>query len=87
MLKFPAQNRVGAHMTLRSYLRFAIIFVFALSFAALQPVYTEAGNVRIIRLSLVQGDVRILHDSKGDPLANDKAPWERSRVESPHSPA
>lgn len=83
MLKFPAQNRVGAHMTLRSYLRFAIIFVFALSFAALQPVYTEAGNVRIIRLSLVQGDVRILHDSKGDPLANDKAPWERAELNLP----
>ncbi len=70
-------------MTLRSYLRFAIIFVFALSFAALQPVYTEAGNVRIIRLSLVQGDVRILHDSKGDPLANAKALWERAELNLP----
>ncbi len=70
-------------MTLRSYLRFAIIFVFALSFAALQPVYTEAGSARIIRLSLVQGDVRILHDSKGDPLANDKATWERAELNLP----
>jgi hypothetical protein len=70
-------------MTLRAYLRFAIIFVFALSLAALQPVYTMAGNVRIIRLSLVQGDVRILHDSKGDPLANDSAPWERAELNLP----
>ncbi len=70
-------------MGFRTYLRFAIIFVFALSLAALHPVYTEAGNVRIIRLSLVQGDVRILHDSKGDPLANDKAPWERAELNLP----
>jgi FecR protein len=70
-------------MTFRTYLRFAIIFVFALSLAALQPVYTEAGNVRIIRLSLVQGDVRILHDSKGDPLANNRAPWERAELNLP----
>ena len=30
-----------------------------------------------------QGDVRILHDSKGDPLANDKAPWERAELNLP----
>ncbi len=70
-------------MTFRSYLRFVIIFVFALSLAALQPVYTAASNARIIRLSLVQGDVRILHDSKGDPLANDKAPWSRAELNLP----
>ncbi len=70
-------------MTFRSYLRFAIIFVFALSLAAFQPVYTQAGSARIIRLSLVQGDVRILHDSKGDPLANDKAVWSRAELNLP----
>jgi FecR protein len=70
-------------MTFRSYLRFAIIFVFAWSFAALQPVHTAASNARIIRLSLVQGDVRILHDSKGDPLANDKAAWSRAELNLP----
>jgi len=70
-------------MTFRSYLRFAIIFVLAWSFAALQPAYTTASNARIIRLSLVQGDVRILHDSKGDPLANDKAAWSRAELNLP----
>ena len=70
-------------MTFRSYFRFAIIFVFAWSLAALQPVYTAASNARIIRLSLVQGDVRILHDSKGDPLANDKAAWSRAELNLP----
>ena len=74
-------------MTFRTYLRFAIIFVFAWSFAALQPVYTAASNARIIRLSLVQGDVRILHDSKGDPLANDKAAWRRAELNLPDSRA
>jgi hypothetical protein len=70
-------------MTFRSYLRFAIIFVFAWSLAVLQPTKTWASNARIIRLSLVQGDVRILHDSKGDPLANDKASWTRAELNLP----
>jgi hypothetical protein len=70
-------------MTFRSYLRFAIIFVFAWSLAVLQPTKTWASNARIIRLSLVQGDVRILHDSKGDPLANDKTSWTRAELNLP----
>jgi len=50
---------------------------------ALHPTHTAASHARIIRLSLVHGDVRILHDSKGDPLANDKAPWERAELNLP----
>lgn len=49
----------------------------------LQPIRTTASNARIIRLSIVQGDVRILHDSKGDPLANDKANWSRAELNLP----
>jgi hypothetical protein len=61
----------------------AIFLLVAVIFAGLQPTYTAASHARIIRLSLVQGDVRVLHDSKGDPLANDKANWDRAELNLP----
>jgi len=70
-------------MTLRTFSRIASISIVAVLCLGLHPVYTAASHARIIRLSLVQGDVRILHDSKGDPLANDKAPWERAELNLP----
>ncbi|HEY2353148.1 MAG TPA: DUF6600 domain-containing protein [Candidatus Acidoferrum sp.] len=70
-------------MTFRTCIRITFLFVFAVSCFALRPGYTAASNARIIRLSLVQGDVRILHDSKGDPLANDKANWDRAELNLP----
>jgi len=70
-------------MTLRTFSRIASILTVAVLFVGLHPVYTAASHARIIRLSLVQGDVRILHDSKGDPLAADKAIWERAELNLP----
>jgi hypothetical protein len=70
-------------MALRTFSRIASISIVAVLCLGLRPVYTAASHARIIRLSLVQGDVRILHDSKGDPLANDKAPWERAELNLP----
>jgi hypothetical protein len=70
-------------MSLRTFFRVPSIVIVAVFCVGLHPVYTAASHARIIRLSLVQGDVRILHDSKGDPLANDKAPWERAVLNLP----
>jgi hypothetical protein len=70
-------------MALRIFSRVASILIVAVLCLGLNPIYTAASHARIIRLSLVQGDVRILHDSKGDPLANDKAPWERAELNLP----
>src|ERR1700730_7918145 len=70
-------------MTLRIFSRAASILILAVLCFGLHPTYTVATNARIIRLSLVQGDVRILHDSKGDPLASDKANWERAELNLP----
>src|SRR6202166_4010311 len=70
-------------MTLRTFFRITSILIVAVFCVGLHPVYTAASHARISRLSLVQGDVRILHDSKGDPLANDKAPWERAELNLP----
>ena len=70
-------------MTLRTFSRLASVLTVAVFCMGLHPTYTAASHARIIRLSLVQGDVRILHDSKGDPLANEKAPWERAELNLP----
>jgi hypothetical protein len=70
-------------MSLRAFFRVASMLIAAGLCLGLHPIYTAASHARIIRLSLVQGDVRILHDSKGDPLANDKAPWERAELNLP----
>jgi hypothetical protein len=70
-------------MTFRNFLGFIFTFAFAVCFLGLQPARAAASNARIIRLSLVQGDVRVLRDSKGDPLANDKANWERAELNLP----
>jgi hypothetical protein len=70
-------------MSSRSFLHFSLISIFALGVFASYPSYTAASHARIIRLSLVQGDVRILHDSKGDPLGNDKATWDRAELNLP----
>jgi hypothetical protein len=61
----------------------SLLVLVAVFLAALHPAYTAASHARIIRLSLVQGDVRILHDSKGDPLAADKANWDRAELNQP----
>src|ERR1700682_1585280 len=70
-------------MTFRNFLRFIFTFVLAVCFLALRRLSTVASNPRIIRLSLGQGDARVLRDSKGDPLANDKANWERAELNLP----
>lgn len=70
-------------MGLRTFFRFSPILITVVYCLALNPVYTSASHARIIRLSLVQGDVRILHDSKGDPLASDQALWQRAELNLP----
>jgi hypothetical protein len=46
-----------------------------LSIAA-HPAAADSSHARIVRLSLVQGDVRFARDFHGDPLADQKAAWE-----------
>ena len=43
----------------------------------------DSGHARIVRLSLVQGDVRFARDSKGDPLNESKANWEAAALNLP----
>src|SRR5215467_2499775 len=48
------------------------------------PAYADVSHARIVRLSLVQGDVRFVRDVKGDPL-NDSLQlnWETAALNLP----
>ncbi len=52
-------------------------------FAGAQPAAADSSHARIIRLSLVQGDVRFTRDSHGDPLADSKTAWEAAVLNLP----
>ena len=54
----------------------------ALLFGAV-AVPADSSHARVIRLSLVQGDVRFARDVKGDPLAAGKAEWEAAELNLP----
>lgn len=59
-----------------------VVFGTTLSLAA-APVFADAGHARIIRLSLVEGDVRFTRDAHGDPLTESKNLWENAVLNLP----
>src|SRR5262249_28331791 len=70
-------------MTYRALLRTGLIlFVCTLAFSPC-PTFADSGHARIIRLSLVQGDVRVTRDFKGDSLASQNAIWEVGELNLP----
>jgi hypothetical protein len=64
----------------RSILSASILFVLS---AGTQPAAADSSHARVIRLSLVQGDVRFTRDSHGDPLADQKTQWETAQANLP----
>jgi hypothetical protein len=67
----------------RSLFRSSILSLLALFFAGVHPASADSSHARIIRLSLVQGDVRFTRDTHGDPLADQKAVWETAVLNLP----
>jgi hypothetical protein len=57
-------------------------FLVALSLSP-HSASADSSHARIIRLSLVQGDVRFTREAKGDPLADQKAVWEKAEANLP----
>src|SRR5713101_1512226 len=75
--------RDGAKMTLRSFFCSTILLLLTLLFAGVHPAVADSSHARIIRLSLVQGDVRFTRDAHGDPLTDEKAVWETAVLNLP----
>src|SRR5258705_1224531 len=46
-------------------------------------VSADSSHARIVRLSVVEGDVRLARDVKGDPLADSNAGWEAAALNLP----
>jgi FecR protein len=70
-------------MDYRTLLRSAFLGLLTLLLLNAFPALADSGHARIIRLSLVQGDVRFARDVKGDPLASQNATWEAAELNLP----
>jgi hypothetical protein len=70
-------------MVSRALLRSVLLSLLALLFGYANPSLADSSHARIIRLSLVQGDVRFARDVQGDPLANQTATWEAAEANLP----
>jgi FecR protein len=80
MSSVPAR---GCHMKFRVAFLLILSFVFLFFLVGAPPASADSSHVRVIRLSLVQGDVRFTRDSHGDPLADSKAVWETAQPNLP----
>jgi hypothetical protein len=70
-------------MNSRIVLRSIFLTSLTLLLAGWVPARADSSHARIIRLSLVQGDVRFARDVHGDPLTSDKATWEGATLNLP----
>ena len=70
-------------MISRKLIPFLFVVLLCALFAGAQPAAADSSHARIIRLSLVQGDVRISRDSHGDPLADSNTAWETAALNLP----
>ena len=70
-------------MLSRHSVRSASLALIFLLFSAASPSFADSSHARIIRLSLVQGNVRFASDVKGDPLASQTATWENAELNLP----
>jgi hypothetical protein len=70
-------------MTSRKLLLSFLVILMISLFAGAHPATADSSHARIIRLSLVQGDVRFARETHGDPLADSKATWETAGLNLP----
>jgi hypothetical protein len=70
-------------MTSRTMFRSILSFSFFALFVGIHPAAADSSHARVIRLSLVQGDVRFTREAHGDPLADQKAQWEKAQANLP----
>ena len=67
----------------RKLLRFVLISCITSLFAYSAPALADSSHARVIRLSLVQGEVRFAREFHNDPLADQKAVWENAALNLP----
>src|SRR5467141_2122047 len=70
-------------MTSRKLVFFLLVILLSSLFLGAHPALADSSHARIIRLSLVQGDVRFARETHGDPLADSAATWETAGLNLP----
>lgn len=70
-------------MTSRKLIPFLPVILLYALFAGTPPAAADSSHARIIRLSLVQGDVRFARQTHGDPLTDSNATWETAGLNLP----
>jgi hypothetical protein len=70
-------------MTSRKLIPSILVILFGWLFVGAHPAAADSSHARIIRLSLVQGDVRFARQTHGDPLADSAATWETAGLNLP----
>ena len=70
-------------MTSRKLLIPILIILVCAILVGVRPAAADTSHARIIRLSLVQGDVRFARGTHGDPTADSKATWETAGLNLP----
>jgi hypothetical protein len=70
-------------MTSSTAFRSILSFSFFALLVGIHPAVADSSHARVIRLSLVQGDVRFTREAHGDPLADQKAQWETAQANLP----
>src|SRR5258708_38461414 len=70
-------------MTSRKLLIPILIILVCAILVGVRPAAADSSHARIIRLSLVQGDVRFARGTHGDPTADSKSTWETAGLNLP----
>ena len=70
-------------MTRSTALRIILSSSLVTLFAGSYPASADSSHARVIRLSVVEGDVRFAREAHGDPLADQKAVWETAQANLP----
>ena len=74
---------MGATMTLRRLLPFLLFVLLAALLVSVPSASADSGHARIIRLSVVTGDVRFATKTHGDPLTDSSAGWDAAQLNLP----
>src|SRR5215469_11538980 len=70
-------------MTSRKLLPSLLLILLAGLFFGVRSASADSSHARIIRLSLVSGDVRFAAETHGDPLRDSKANWDAAQLNLP----
>jgi len=70
-------------MTSRKLIPLILLVLLVAFFLSVPSAVADTSHARIIRLSVVQGDVRFARETHGDPLADANAVWETAGINLP----